>query len=88
MSKIISYRCDCCGTENELDSLIRLKLPIRINPIVKKNTVTMEPKKMDICTDCAKEIMFKYYEIAHRNSFSGIMGLRIDDEDDEVKNGD
>lgn len=83
MSKIISYRCDCCGTENELDSLIRLKLPIS-----RADALIIEPKKMDICIDCAKEIMFKYYEIAHRNSFSGIMAIRIDDEDDEVKNGD
>lgn len=88
MSKITSYRCDCCGKEKGLDLLIRLKLPIMHNDPIFSNTVTIEPAKMDICTDCAQEIMDKYYEIAHRNSFSGIMALRIDDEDDEVKNGD
>ena len=88
MSKIISYRCDCCGKEKGLDLLIRLKLPIMHNDPIFNNTITMEPTKMDICTDCAKEIMYKYYEIANRNSISGIMAFWIGDEDDEVKNGD
>ena len=79
--KIMKFRCDACATENDMDSMIRLKLPIMIaeNNLNIPNFKTMTTKKMDICIECAKEIMNKYYEIGKRNNFSGMIAVSLYD---------
>ena len=63
MELLMPRRCSCCGKEKEITRKFRL-------PIM--SDCGMLPAEMNLCEDCAGEILRKYYEIAHENGHSGL----------------
>lgn len=71
------WRCDGCGKETEYVTTCRLPIIITTS-----NGHVLELHDIDLCERCANDISKAYYDIAESHSFSGVRGIRLNDEEE------